>query len=71
MPPCELLKQSKLHSGYSVCEQCLQKGGWYSTVSFPNTDAPLQTNVMFDKLADPSYQHEPSLLCELNVGVVT
>ena len=70
-PARALLKNTKGHSGYHGCERCTQKGEYRRKVVFPQTDAPLRTNVAFDELVDPEHHHGPSPLKGLNIGFVS
>lgn len=70
-PARSLLKQTKLHCGYNACERCVQKGKWDGRVVYPDTDAPLRTDVSFDELADESHHHGTSPLLGLGFGLVS
>ena len=70
-PARSFVKQTKLHSGYSACERCVQKGQWINKVVYPETDAPRRTDISFDELADKSHHNGPSPLQGLGIPLVT
>jgi hypothetical protein len=70
-PARSLLKQTKLHSGYSACERCTQKGVWNNKVVFPKTDAALRTNVSFEEQTDEAHHIGQSPLLGFGFGLVT
>ena len=70
-PARSLLKNVKLHSGYSACERCCQSGEWHGKVVYPNVDAPLRTDVAFDEMIDDEHHRGPSPLRVLNIGLVS
>ena len=55
-PARAFLKRIKRHSGYSGCDKCTQPGVYNSKMTFPEVDAPTQTNVAFDEMEDAHYK---------------
>ena len=49
-PARAFVKQVKGHCGYYRCEKCTQKGQWDGKVIFPDVNAPLRTDVLFDDM---------------------
>ena len=49
-PARAFVKQVKGHCGYYGCENCTQKGQWDGKVIFPDVNAPLKTDVLFDDM---------------------
>ena len=70
-PARSFQKKTKLHRGYNGSERCVQKGQWVGRVIYPETDAPLRTDVSFDELADESHHTGPSPLPGLGLGLVS
>ena len=61
-----------MQSGYNSCERCIQKGEWVDRkVILPEINAPLRTDLSFDKMFNPSHHHAASPLKELNFGLVS
>ncbi|XP_067668227.1 uncharacterized protein [Haliotis asinina] len=73
-PARAFVKRVKGHSGYGGCDRCTQNGEWLGKIIFPETDAPLRTDVQFDEMTDDEH-HLPgvgkSLFTQLSVGMVS
>ena len=68
------VKCVKGHNAYYGCDKCTQKGVWQEKVTFPETDAPLLTDVAFDEMAYANTHcvgenHSP--LSRLSLGMVS
>ena len=53
-------KNVKSHSGYAACGKCTQHGEWNGKMTFPETSAPLRTNLTFDEMTDEEH-HQGAL----------
>ena len=49
------IKSVKSHSGYSGCDKCTQAGEYRGKMTFPETDAPLRTDITFDEMVDEGH----------------
>lgn len=71
-PARSFVKQSKGHSGYYGCDYCVQTGVYYMhRMTFPERNAPLRTDVMFDEMDCEEHHTGETLLRQLNVGLVS
>ena len=73
-PARAFVKCVKGHNAYYGCDKCTQKGVWQEKVTFPETDAPLRTDVAFDEMAYANTHcvgenHSP--LSRLSFGMVS
>lgn len=51
-PAKAMLKNIKSHSGYYGCEKCSQEGEWHGKVTYPKSNSPLRTDVLFHEMAN-------------------
>lgn len=70
-PAKSFVKQIKGHSGYSSCNNCVQRGEWRNKMTFPETDAPLRTDIQFDEMRDEDHHLGPSPFRCLPIGMVS
>lgn len=70
-PARAFVKCVKGHSGYSGCDKCTQSGVHVGKMTFPETSAPLRTDVSFNALEDEDHHKGLSPFVELNVGMVS
>ncbi|XP_046554432.1 uncharacterized protein LOC124263771 [Haliotis rubra] len=70
-PARAFVKGVKGHNGYSGCDKCLQNGKWLNKMTFPETKAPLRTDLQFDEMADEEHHLFRSPLNQLSIGMVT
>lgn len=70
-PAKAFVKCIKGHSGYSGCDKCTQSGVHVGKTTFPETNAPLRTDVSFNALEDDGHLKGLSPFVELNVGMVS
>ena len=70
-PARAFVKQVKGHSGYYGCEKCTQKGQWGGKVIFPDVNAPLRTDVLFDDMRYANHKTGQSPLQTLSVGMIS
>ncbi len=70
-PARAFVKQVKGHSGYYGCEKCTQKGQWDGKVIFPDVNAPLRTDVLFDDMRYANHKTGQSPLQTLSVGMIS
>lgn len=70
-PARSLLKGTKGHTAYHGCERCTQRGEWKNKMTYPETDAPLRTDLSFKELLDNGHHRHKSPLDILGVGLVT
>ena len=67
------IKSVKSHSGYSGCDKCTQAGEYNGKMTFPETDAPLRTDIAFDEMTDEDHRVRPCPLRRLSppLGMVS
>ena len=72
-PARAFVKCTKLHSGYSSCEKCDQRGEWAGKVIFTPTAGCLRTDEQFRSKADDGHHlhNITSPLTALDVGMVS
>lgn len=71
-PARAYVKQVRGHSGYYGCDKCTQKGLWKGKMTFPETQAPLRTDIQFDELSDEHHHLGPSPFSKIQgVGLVS
>ena len=70
-PARAFVKNVKSHSGYHGCDKCTQHGDYAGKVIFPETDAPLRSDVQFHEMIDKDHHLGRSPLQDLNIGMVT
>ena len=70
-PARAFIKNVKGHSGYAGCDKCTQWGDYDGKIIFPETDAPLRTDVQFDEMEDREHHLGPNPLKVLNIGMVS
>jgi len=71
MPARSHIKCVKGHGAYGGCDRCTQGGVYLRKVTFPETNAPLRTDVLFRALTDKNYHTQVSPLVSLSVNMVT
>ena len=70
-PARAFVKNVKMYSGYYGCDRCCQRGKWENKVTFPQTDAPLRTDVQFKEMTEDEHHLRVSPLARLSVGLVS
>ena len=72
-PARAYIKSVKSHSGYSGCDKCTQAGEYRGKMTFPETDAPLRTDIAFDEMVDEEHHVQPCVLRRLSpsLGLVS
>ena len=60
------IKNVKSHSGYSGCDKCIQAGEYRGKMTFPETDAPLRTDIAFDEMVDEDHHVRQYVLRRLS-----
>ena len=70
-PARSFIKSVKSHSGYGGCDKCSQHGEHDKGMTFPESNAPLRTDVTFDEMSDKDHHTGVSPLTKLNVGMVS
>ena len=70
-PAQAFVKNVKGHTGYSGCERCVQSGEWVGKMTFPETEACLRTDIMFDEMSDEEHHLGASPLSAAGVGLVS
>ena len=55
MPARYLLKCVKGHAGYFGCDKCKQEGSWHGKMTFPETNAPLRTDMRFHEMTNAKH----------------
>ena len=72
-PARAYIKSVKSHSGYSGCDKCTQAGEYRGKMTFPETDAPLRTDIAFDEMVDEEHHVQPCALRRLSpsLGLVS
>ena len=70
-PGRALLKNIKLYSGYSGCEQCTQKEQWKNKMTYPDLNASLRTDSSFNEILDKSHPNGPTLLAISGINLVS
>ena len=73
-PARAYVKSVKSHTGYSGCDKCTQAGEHRSgRMTFPETEAPLRTDVAFHEMADEDHHLKPCALRRLSpqLGLVS
>lgn len=65
------VKGIKGHSGYAGCEKCTQHGVFANKVTFPETNAPLRTDLSFDRQEDVLHHIGENPFSPLNLGMVS
>ena len=71
MPARCFLKCVKGHAGYFDCDKCEQEGSWHSKMTFPETTAPLRTDMRFHEMTNAKHHSSLSLLTTLWIGMVS
>ena len=70
MPARCFVKQCKLYSGYEGCDKCTQTGVYDGRMTYPETDAPLRTDVTFRGRDYPRHHIGDSQLETLPIDMV-
>lgn len=70
-PARQYLKCIKSHAGYSSCERCQQHGNYDDTMTLPELNAPLRTDLNFASMTDNDHHKGASPLLQLDVGLVS
>ena len=65
------MKNVKSHSGYAGCDKCIQHGECNGKITFPETSAPLRTNLTFDEMTDEEHHQCASPLQGTGIGMVS
>ena len=65
------MKNVKSHLGYAGCDKCIQHGEWNGKMTFPETSAPLRTNLTFDEMTDEEHHQGASPLQGTGIGMVS
>jgi len=69
-PTHAFLKCTKLHSGYSSCDKCIEPEEYYKNkIVFMSETAPKRTNESFRKQLDDNH-HEPSPFLDLPIDLI-
>ena len=70
-PARAFVKNVKGHTGYSGCERCVQSGEWVGKMTFPETEACLRTDIMFDEMSDEEHHlgASPLSAAEFDLGL--
>ena len=71
VPARAFVKQTKCHTGYYGCDKCSQRGDWANKVIFPEVNAPLRTDVLFDTFQNRQHHNGVSPLSDLPIGMVS
>ena len=70
-PARSFVKGVKSYSGYYGCDKYTQPGKYEGRMTFPKTNVPLHTDVMFDEMVDEEHHHQQSPLSQLDIGMVS
>ena len=70
-PARAFIKCVKGHAGHGGCDKCTQYGLHDGRMTFPQTNAPLRTDVAFDEMIDDEHHHQRSPLADLGIGMVS
>ena len=70
-PARPFVKNVKSHSGYAGCDKCTQHGECNGKITFPETFAPLRTNLTFDEMTDEEPHQGASPLQGTGIGMVS
>ena len=70
-PARAFIKNTKGHTGYGGCDKCTTRGVHIKSVTFPELDAPLRTDVQFDEMVDEDHHNGPNPLKDLALGMVS
>ena len=71
IPARAFVKNVKSHSGYAGCDKCIQHGECNGKMTFPDTSAPLRTNLTFDEMTDEEHHQGASPLQGTGIGMVS
>jgi len=70
-PARAFLKCTKLHSGYSSCDKCIEPGAYYKNkIVFMSETAPKRTNESFRKQLDDNHHHGSSPFLDLPIDLI-
>ena len=72
MPARAYIKGVTGHAGYGGCDKCTQKGVHVNSVTFPEVDAPLRTDMSFRAMSDKHHHNnkDVSPLLDLPIDMV-
>ena len=70
-PARAFVKYVKGHSGYAGCDKCTVYGYHDGRMTYPETNAPLRTDVAFDEMVDDEHHRDRSPLSRLGIGMVS
>ena len=70
-PARSYIKCIKGHSGYSGCDKCTQHGVYENKMTFPETEAPLRTDIAFNEMEDEDHHNASTPLTQLGIGMVS
>lgn len=71
-PARAFVKNVKGHNGYHGCDKCVQNGVWENhRMTFPECEASLRSDVMFDEMVDEEHHRGDCILKELQIGLVS